>query len=279
MNNVVRVMAIKTALLVSLFVLPASATHAIAQELAVVTNRTVAASSLEDGRADKLASGSISLRKGAAKFNADAKVLAQPEKYGDFVFIHGYNRGPYKASKLALALGAHIGKRAILFSWPSFGRVDRYMQDRANAEWSSSDFANWLKATSHLRDMPIIAHSMGSVVLLEAIRELAAHETPKRIVLMASDIDADRFVRLYQPMLVRREVCTLIVLADNDRALQTSEQVNGGIRLGAWVDMPSVEGLDVMDVSSVNESFVGHEYFKENNEITRSLRTWLSQPC
>jgi len=278
MNIVVRSIATKLALLGAIFIAPV-ATAMAAKELAVVTNRGVDHAYLVNTRSSTVASGYISLRRGKAQFELDTDVLRKPAKAGDFVFIHGYNRDAYRASKLALALGASIGQRAVLFSWPSFGRVDRYLQDRANAEWAASDLARWFASSPELRTMPIVAHSMGSVVLLEALREVAPNHSPKRIVLMASDIDKDRFVRVYQPMLQQREICTLVVLADNDKALNASERINGEKRLGAWVDMPALNGLDVMDVSSVNETFVGHEYFKDNNEITRGLRTWLDEAC
>lgn len=253
---------------------------AYATELGFITDRLVEnGHAMSAARGDRIASGVTVMAGDTIKrTRLDAGVASRPNDYGDFIFVHGYNRGFKKSAALAVGLGEQLNKRPILFSWPSVGRVDRYIEDRANAEWAAADLAMLLQArTSHYVSLPIIAHSMGAVVVLEALMQ--SDVKVDRLVLIAADVDVAKFERYYQSSLGAKAQCVLLVVADNDKALRTSQSVNGYQRVGSWVDAPTMKNIDVIDVSDVNDSFIGHEYFVDNMAIAERINTWLTSTC
>ncbi len=249
-------------------------------EVAFITDRPLDQRSRPaDGRADKLRSGIALVSKGEVRFVREReRVLSRPQEYADFLFIHGYNRGFDKATILADGLGSQIQRRPLLFSWPSVGRVDRYFEDRNNAEWAATDLARLLdQHQGYFERTPLIAHSMGTLVLLEAL--MVSSISPQQVVLMASDIDVDRFKRHYYPALKGRIGCLAIVVADDDRALQTSKTLNGYPRLGSLTSGGDIEDMDVIDVTDINDTLVGHEYFVDNQAVADRIDLWLKSAC
>ncbi len=92
-----------------------------------------------------------------------------------FVFIHGYNvafdDALYRTAQLACDLG--IEGMPMMFSWPSKGQARDYVHDLKTARASVEALVDFLFLTWHCTRAPrvnIIAHSMGNVVLTEALQ-------------------------------------------------------------------------------------------------------------
>lgn len=171
------------------------------------------------------------------------------------VFVHGYNNTLEDAA-FRLAQIQHdfeLTNPALLFSWPSAGDARGYVFDRDSTLFARTDFARLLERLQQAgqRRVLILAHSMGSHLVMEAMRQLklegksAPLSAIEGVVLMAPDIDPDLFRKqateigdLPQPF--------VIMTSQNDRVLNLASLLTGRkARLGRIKSAKEVEGLDV----------------------------------
>ena len=160
-----------------------------------------------------------------------------------FVYIHGYNT-PFGNAVLRFAQLVHdtdASALPVLFSWPSRGKLLDYKRDFDNASYSRSDLAELLTlaaASPHVSEIVVLAHSMGSWVAMEAVKQMALAQdgSPAKIrnlILASPDLDVGVFRRQIEDMGPRRPALTLFV-SQEDRALQLSRLLaRNGARLGA----------------------------------------------
>lgn len=180
------------------------------------------------------------------------------------VFVHGYNvtlsDGMYRLAQMAHDF--QTPNPPVLFSWQSAGDARGYVYDRDSVLYARDDleaFLDLLTRTSNDR-VTLVAHSMGSQLVMETLRQMALkgnRQTLSRlngVILMSPDLDTDLFRRqanaigdLPQPF--------LIFVSSNDRILGLSSLLTGRKqRLGVLSDPSEVEGLDVsiLDFSALN---------------------------
>jgi esterase/lipase superfamily enzyme len=157
------------------------------------------------------------------------------------VFVHGYNTNFADAAYRFAQIIYDSGFKGVpvLFTWPSRGQLLQYPYDRESAFYSR----DFLEANLHAisRDLgttriDILAHSMGTFLTLEAVRQAAIRGDGgfggklRDIILAAPDVDLDVFKT--QMRQIKRPV-TVFVSAD-DRALAFSRRFAGDkTRLGA----------------------------------------------
>ena len=97
------------------------------------------------------------------------------------VFVHGFNNR-FDDAVYRFAQIVHDAKAPgipVLFSWPSRGEVNlrAYTYDRESANYSRDAFAQMLEtiaANPNVKEINVLAHSMGNWVALEALRRMAA---------------------------------------------------------------------------------------------------------
>jgi esterase/lipase superfamily enzyme len=223
-------------------------------------------------------------------------VVGKSQRKEAFVFVHGYNvafeSAVYRTGQIAYDLG--FDGAPILYSWPSLGDPAKYFEDQNNSEWTT-DHLHWfledVAAKTGAEYIHVIGHSRGNGPLMQALKAIAVEPRhaplPKfrQIVLTAPDVDADAFRLLAQAFGGIAERTTLYASA-NDKALLLSKRFQGYQRAGdvnpRIVVMP---GLDSIDVSAVDTSFLGHSYVGDNtsviSDIARLLRSGVppSQRC
>ena len=157
------------------------------------------------------------------------------------VFIHGFNNrfedAVYRFAQIVHDSG--FKGVPVLFTWPSRGQLLAYPYDRESAFYSRDFLELNLRAIA--RDlgttrMDILAHSMGTLLTLETIRQASIRGDGtfggklRDIILAAPDVDLDVFKT--QMREIKRPV-TVFVSAD-DRALDFSRRFAGDkTRLGA----------------------------------------------
>jgi len=197
-----------------------------------------------------------------------------------FVFIHGFNvsftDGVRRTAQMAYDLG--FKGAPILYSWPSAGRVKGYLADETSIEWTRPHlelFLNDLASRSHADAIHIIAHSMGNRALVKLLEmlQIAGRQLPqlKQIVLTAPDIDAGEFVQLAARFRGYGERLTLYA-SSNDLAIQFSKKIHTYARAGeAGNDIVIVPGVDTIDASAVDTSFMGHSYYAERRTLLSDL--------
>jgi len=184
---------------------------------------------------------------------------AHPETRETLLFVHGYNNTLSEAMyRLAqIQTDFDTAMPGVLFSWPSAGDPRGYIYDRDSVLFARDDLQKVLR---QLTGAPgdrvfLLAHSMGSSLVMEALRSIALSEDRhllrriSGVVLMSPDIDPDVFDRqaeaigeLPQPF--------LIFITKADRALSLSGFITGRKpRLGMIdradkVQRPDVQVID-----------------------------------
>ncbi len=127
--------------------------------------------------------------------------LAGCSKRDVLLFIHGYNVGFEDAARRAaqFAYDLEFQGVAVLYSWPSKGKVLRYMVDEDTALWTVDHFEEVLRmlvVETGAERVHAVAHSMGNRVLTEGIRRMDPAQLPataaklRDVVFAAPDINA-----------------------------------------------------------------------------------------
>ena len=200
-----------------------------------------------------------------------------------FLFVHGYNVTFADAARRAaqITFDLRFGGEPVFYSWPSQGTTTGYTVDEANIEWAKYNMKNFLKdylTKSKANDIYLVAHSMGNRGLTKALIELM-NENPElkdkitEVILAAPDIDADVFRRDIAPKMVKQiaKPITLYVSSD-DLALLASRKVHGNKRAGdAGKGVVIVKGIETIDASGVDTSFLSHSYFATTSTIIEDI--------
>jgi esterase/lipase superfamily enzyme len=160
------------------------------------------------------------------------------------IFVHGFNNR-FDDAVYRFAQIVHDSKAEgipVLFTWPSRGelRLNSYAYDRESAIYSRDALEQLLEtlaANPNIKEVNILAHSMGNWVTLEALRGRAIAGGKiggkiKNVFLVAPDVDVDIFRTQINRMGAARPRFALFVSQD-DKALSLSQFIWGGMpRLG-----------------------------------------------
>ena len=213
-----------------------------------------------------------------------------------FVFVHGFNT-PFDRAVFRFAQLAHdadADASPVLFSWPSRGYLLDYSRDFDNASYSRSDLADLLSvaaASPSVREIVILAHSMGSWPAVEAVKQIALKGggVPSKIsnlILASPDLDVGVFRRQVEDMGPKRPRITLFT-AQHDRALQVSRFIaRGATRLGSIdptqeqyrTQFAGLSGITVIDLSAIDAGDrLNHDLFAASPDAVRLIGDRLLQ--
>lgn len=198
------------------------------------------------------------------------------------VFIHGFDvnfeEGAWRMAQLAYDLG--FDGPPILYSWPSIGRLRDYTVDEATFEWCVPHLKGLLKDIGEkcgAQMVHVVAHSMGNRILANALKEIALtapqNELPlvQEVILTAPDIDAGVFRQIAGEIQKAAKRVTLYA-SSNDKALEASKKIHGGPRAGdSGEGIVVVPGVDTIDASAVDTSFIGHSYYGDNRTVLSDI--------
>jgi esterase/lipase superfamily enzyme len=194
------------------------------------------------------------------------------------LYVHGYNQSFASATLDAARLADAVNFRGdtVAFSWPSSNKLLDYLKDRETALWSRDALETTLQsllANPTVGHVHIVAHSMGSMVTIEGLRQIYArspdHAADKigAIVFASPDLDISIFsssVRRMPPLAQRMTV----VIAADDRALAVAGKMAGGTRVGS-AEKTKLEalGLKVIDASGLGWGILNHDLFLRNARL------------
>jgi esterase/lipase superfamily enzyme len=200
------------------------------------------------------------------------------------IYVHGFKQtfetAVLDAARLSDGIVFH--GQTMAFSWPSKAGLFDYNYDRDSAMWSRDAFERVLQsfvAAQNVGRIHIVAHSMGTMLTLESLRQLYARygdAVTNRIgavVLASPDIDMDVFsssVTAIGPLARKITVIT----ATNDRALALSGRLAGGMtRVGA-AEKAAIEklGVRVVDASDSGWGIINHDLFLSNADVRKVIR-------
>lgn len=206
------------------------------------------------------------------------------------IFIHGYNVSFNKAARRTaqLAYDLQFPGIPLFFSWPSKANIFKYKTDAENVRLSIpalTEFIAEVVKQFKPERIHVIAHSMGTYGFTQALLQLkesmsAKHTSPlfNQIVLAAPDIDASTFQKDIAPNIKKLASRVSLYASSKDAAMTVSRNYNNGRRAGDSVpEIITSEGIDSIDVSRVDTSFVGHSYYGSNNSIISDIRLVLSK--
>jgi esterase/lipase superfamily enzyme len=200
-----------------------------------------------------------------------------------FIFVHGYNTTFEDAARRTaqLAYDMDFDGTPIMYSWPSQGTLSAYANDEVAVDISAMRLAEFIDTVLPQLDaqhLHLIAHSMGSRVLIGALQRLLLARTPiqrqhlfGQVVFTAPDVDRDYFMVTTESLRGSAERLTLYA-SDTDYALRLSQIFHGAPRAGAaGSSLVRLQGLDTIDMSDVPADILGHSYFAANGGAVYDL--------
>lgn len=203
------------------------------------------------------------------------------------IFVHGFNTS-YDDARFRLAQVATDGRFGgvpLLFTWPASGSLFDYEAAKESASASRDALAQTLMSLADVPDVGrihILAHSMGSWLTMEALRQDAIAGRPDLngklgdVMLAAPDIDVTVF---------RNQISKIdphhvsIFVSTNDRALFLSRRLAGDRpRLGAMNpsnpgDKAMLDrlGVKVYDLSGDSDWLIGHGAYASTPSVVRQI--------
>jgi esterase/lipase superfamily enzyme len=199
-----------------------------------------------------------------------------------FLFVHGYNVTFEEAARRTAQISYDLGfdGAPVFYSWPSQGTVPGYPVDETNVNWSKTNIKHFLEdfvTRSDAQNIYLIAHSMGNRALTLALGSLFSERSDLRqrfqeIILTAPDIDAEVFKRDIAPKIVGTKPCVTLYASSEDKALLASKKFHGYPRAGdAESGLVIVPGIETIDATDVDTSFLGHSYFAETKSVLADM--------
>lgn len=172
------------------------------------------------------------------------------------VFVHGFKTSFEKAVFRAAQLkhDSRFPEAVIAFAWPSRDAVGDYLTDRESATFSRDyleQMLTGLARTPGIRRINIIAHSMGNLLAIEALRQARIRGNPAlfskldEVFLMSPDIDLDVFASQVAVIGKHNPPITVAISTD-DEALALSQWLSG--------DLPRVGNVRIENTKEVSDT-------------------------
>ncbi len=234
------------------------------------------------------------LTKDEAKTWLNASVRKSPDR-SVLVFIHGFNNrfedSVYRFAQIVHDSG--VKSAPVLVTWPSRGSLLAYGYDRESTNYTRNALESlfqYLAADKEVKEVSILAHSMGNWLTLEALRQMAIRNDRlpakfKNVMLAAPDVDVDVFRSQIEDMGDKHPQFTLFVSQD-DRALAFSRRVWGDIpRLGSidpeqapYKQELADNDITVIDLTKVKAGdSMHHGKFAESPQVVQLIGARISE--
>lgn len=211
------------------------------------------------------------------------------------LFVHGYNTTYGEAVYRFAQITADSGVEAapVLFTWPSSGSLLGYNYDRESTLFSRTALEQTLRLLANdpsINQITILAHSMGSFLAMEALRQMSIRSGPlnpkiQNVILASPDIDIQVFARQFTEIVGPRPRFTIFV-AQDDRALLLSRLIAGRVdRVGDInpAEEPYVSGLAragivAIDLTRIDDTGGSHHSrFADSPEIVQIIGRRLAE--
>jgi esterase/lipase superfamily enzyme len=199
------------------------------------------------------------------------------------VFVHGYNTTTAAAVMRISQFVEDSGFTGVpvLFTWASRGKTIDYVYDMNSALQARGALLKTadLLSRTNANSFALLAHSMGNLLTVEAIREAKLQGVYnkngklKTVILASPDIDLDLF---------RQQVAAwpedqrnfFVLISSDDKALAFSRKIAGGInRVGdATPDQLASTGVTVIDLSRIeDENSLNHSKFADSPQVVQLI--------
>ncbi|MFK4492211.1 esterase/lipase superfamily enzyme [Bradyrhizobium sp. USDA 336] len=196
------------------------------------------------------------------------------------LFVHGYNVGFNEAAFKAaqIAFDANYKGRVMMYSWPSKGGWKDYDYDRESALFAPDglfDLLQLIKKEGKVSRIIVIAHSLGSEVVLGALQQAALSQTTlgiTELIFAAPDVDRDLYLQRASQIKAAAGAVTLYASSTDLALLASMKKAQSKSRMGFVTKSgPTlVPGIETIDVSAV-----GGEMFALNHSTYSTSRAVL----
>ncbi|MET0278517.1 MAG: alpha/beta hydrolase [Pseudorhodoplanes sp.] len=203
------------------------------------------------------------------------------------IYVHGFNQSFETAVLDAARLsdGLKFSGETMLFSWPSKNSMLNYIYDRESALWSRDaleEMLDQLVREPSVGTIHIVAHSMGTMPTVEALRQLYDRRGGSMtgrfgaIILASPDIDMDGFTSSITRLGGFSRKLTVLTVA-NDRALGAMRDMAGGVTRVGTAEKGQLEalGVRVIDASEYAGGGLNHDLFLTNNQVRQVIRRFI----
>jgi esterase/lipase superfamily enzyme len=208
------------------------------------------------------------------------------------LYVHGFNTS-YDEARFRLAqvvTDGRFGGVPVLFTWPASGSLFDYEAAKESASASRDALAQLLMQLSDVPDIgriQIVAHSMGSWLTMEALRQDAIAGRPDlngklgEVMLAAPDID----LSVFRQQIAKIDPTHVSVLVSaNDRALSISRRLAGDRpRVGALNPRNEADkaildklGVNVYDLSN-ESSGIGHGTYASAPAVIKQIGAQIGE--
>ena len=195
------------------------------------------------------------------------------------LFVHGFNVDFESAliRTAQVALDMPFNGAVVSYAWPSQGGVGNYRTDEEFNAHSVEPFLTFCKQL--LVDVPegtrvhVVVHSMGNRIVMQALSQLSPPSDRKplaTVALCAPDVGLTDFRRWAPGVMAQAEQVTLYA-SSGDAALIISKSKNQEQRAGDAHPPLVIAGMETIDVSAVDCSFLGHSYYGSNVDVLSDL--------
>ena len=229
----------------------------------------------------------------AARYSSEAdfrQALAQNLSEHDdeaVIFVHGFNNtfseGMYRIAQMAHDL--NLPGSILHYSWPSAAQPLGYVYDRDSALFARDGLEHLMVEVEKAgaKRVVLVAHSMGSALLMEALRQIAIRGDSDvmnkigGVVLISPDIDVDVF-RAQTSAIPQLPQPFVVFTSERDRILRLSATLTGQTdRLGTLTDVSQLSDLPItfLDTAAFN-SGTGHFNLGNSPSLLRLLEGILS---
>lgn len=215
-------------------------------------------------------------------FRADLKRQLASNGNEAVIFIHGYNNnfseGLYRIAQFSHDLD--LPGAVVHYAWPSAANPLGYVYDRDSAMFARDGLEQLMDevAAAGAQRILLVAHSMGSNLAMEALRQSAIRGNRKvldrlaGVILISPDIDVELF-RSQAHAMGNLPQPFLIVGSDHDKMLSLSARLTGQTeRLGSLPDVSKVADLNVtfLDVGEFTQG-MGHFVLGDSPALIKLL--------
>jgi esterase/lipase superfamily enzyme len=201
------------------------------------------------------------------------------------LFVHGYKESFETAVLGAAELFDGIGfaGQPLAFAWPSRAALFDYGYDRESALFSRDGLEEALTALlaeGGVSRLHVVAHSMGTLLTLETLRQMFARHGDAfasrlgAVVLASADIDLDLFTNSLQRL--RSIVPKITVISStSDKALEVSRRLAGGVSRAGAATREQLEALGVRVVDTTDFggwAVIKHDLFLTDPDVRQVVR-------
>ncbi len=185
------------------------------------------------------------------------------------LWVHGFNNtaaeAVYRQAQMAEDFG--LNGPQIAFVWPSAERGVGYLHDRDSVLHARAAFEHLIRllARHQSRKITIVAHSLGSLLVMETLRQAASSANTfdpflSDVVLFQPDLDPDLF-RAQLADIGPTDVPLAVMISRDDPVLRLSARLSGQPRrLETSDDLQGLRalGIIVIDLSELDDDTDAH---------------------